>query len=161
MARTFGHTIVKLLRDQRGTSLVELAFAAPILAMLVMGIGDLARGFSEKYVLQQVANRTIEMAHLGSTEDDYEYLKVEAAAALTDAGVTGATVTLKSWRECNGNKDNQLPWQGSCPNGEQTARYITLTIGSTFRPSFGSLTYAGANADGTVPISASVSLRVQ
>lgn len=161
MARTFKHSIVGIFRDQRGTSLVELAFAVPIFAMLVMGIGDLARGFSEKYTLQQVANRTIEMAHLGSRDDDYEYLKTEAAAAAADAGVTDATVALKSWRECNGNKDNELPWIGTCPPGEQTARYITLTINSIFRPSFGSLTYAGANADGTVPITASASLRVQ
>lgn len=155
------HSISRLSGDERGTSLIEFAFAAPIFALMTVGLGDLARGFSEKYALQQVANRTIEMAHLGSRDDDYEYLKVEAEAAAADAGATGATVTLRSWRECNGNKDNPLPWTGTCPDGEQTARYITLTIDSTFRPSFGSLGYSGANADGTVPITASASLRVQ
>jgi Flp pilus assembly protein TadG len=161
MACTFKYGLVRLVRDQRGTSIVELAFAVPIFAMLVVGIGDLARGFSEKYALQQIVNRTIEMAHLGSRQDDYEYLRVEAEAAVADARATGATVTLTTWRECNGNSANRLAWVGVCPNGEQIARYITLTISSTFRPAFGGIAYAGANANGTVPISASASLRVQ
>jgi Flp pilus assembly protein TadG len=161
MARTLGHSIVSLYSNERGTSLIEFTLAVPIFAMLVVGIGDLARGFSEKYALQQAANRTIEMAHLGSTSDNYEYLRVEAAAAAASAGATGAAVTLNSWRECNGNPDDPKPWVGTCPDGEQTARYITLTIRSTFKPAFGSIGYPGANADGTVPITASASLRVQ
>ena len=161
MGRTFRHRVLGLLRDQRGTSIVELAFTVPVFATLLVGVGDLARGFSEKFALQQVANRTLEMAHLGSRADDYSYLTTEANAALADAGVTGATVALKSWRECNGNKNNELPWTGTCPTGEQTARYITLTINSTFRPAFGGIIYAGANSNGTVPITATASLRVQ
>ena len=161
MVSTFRRRINKLGLDQRGTSLVEFAFVVPFLALLVVGIGDLARGFSEKYALQQAANRTMEMAHLGSRADNYDYLKVEAAAAAADVGATGATVTLKSWLECNGNSNIELPWTGECPAGQQIARYLTLRINSTFRPAFGSIVYAGANADGSVPISASASLRVQ
>lgn len=161
MRSTFKRTIARLSRDQRGASLVEFAAVVPIFAMMTVGIGDLARGFSEKYALQQAANRTIEMAHLGSRADDYEYLETEAAAAAADMGATDATVTLKSWLECDGDSAVELAWADSCPEGEQIARYITLTINSTFKPAFGGLVYSGANADGSVPISASASLRVQ
>ena len=161
MRSTFRRSIARLSSDQRGTSLVEFAAAVPIFAMLVVGIGDLARGFSENHALQQAANRTIEMAHLGSRDDDYEYLKTEAADAARDAGAINPTVTLRSWLECNGNKDQAKAWTDTCPAGEQIARYITLTINSTFRPAFGGIIYAGANSNGTVPITATASLRVQ
>jgi hypothetical protein len=161
MVSTFRRRITRLSTDQRGTSLVEFAFVVPFFALLVVGIGDLARGFSEKYALQQVAHRTLELAHLGSESNDYEYLVAEARAAAAEAGISNPTVALRSWRECNGNTNTPMPWLGSCPDGQQTARYLTLRIDSTFRPAFGSIVYAGANADGSVPISASASLRVQ
>ncbi len=152
--------IRRLALDERGTSLIEFAFAAPIFALLVVGVGDLARGFSEKYALQQAVNRTIELAHSGSNEDNYDYLKVEAATAAAAAGATAPVVTLDQWLECNGTKTKRA-WTDTCNEGEQIARYITLTVNSSFRPSFGNVGYPGAKADGTVPIVATTSLRVQ
>lgn len=152
--------IAALRADQRGTSLVELAFAAPIFALMVVGLGDIARGYSEKYALQQAVNRTMELAHQGSPDDDYDYLKTEAADAARQAGAPNPTVTLVSWLECDGSTTKKA-WTDTCADGQQIARYITLTINSSYRPSFGSTVYKAVRADGTVPISARASLRVQ
>ncbi len=161
MRGTFS-SIRKLVSDQRGTSLLEFAFAAPIFALMLVGIGDLARGFSERFALQQAANRTLEMAHLGTRQDNYEFLWAEAAEAAKDAGKEGATVTLDSWLDCvrdDGTKTKKA-WGETCLDTEETARYVTLTLSSTFTPAFGTAGYLNVTS-GNVPISASASVRVQ
>ena len=144
-----------LASDVRGTSLVEFAAAAPVFALLVVGIGDISRGFSERLALQQAANRTLELAHLGTRDPNFDYLVPEAATA---AGVPQSQVSLVSWLECNGTRK---AFDATCADEEEIARYITLRINSTFRPSFGSIAYPGALPDGRVPLVAEASLRVQ
>ena len=153
-------SLVTFRSDQRGTSIVELAAVAPIFALMVVGLGDLARGFSEKYALQQAVNRTMELAHQGSPDDDYDFLIAEAAAA---AGVDPEDdVELETWLECDGQQSTpKKAWTDRCDDGEQIARYITLTIESGFTPTFGSAGYLATNASGKVPITARASLRVQ
>lgn len=141
--------------DARGTSLVEFAATAPVFALLVVGIGDISRGFSDRLALQQAANRTLELAHLGTPDPDYSYLIQEAATA---AGVPETQVRLRQWLECDGTRK---AFDGTCEENEQIARYITLTINSTFSPAFGSIGYPGALPDGRVPLVAEASLRVQ
>jgi hypothetical protein len=146
----------KLRSDERGTSVLEMAIVAPVLAMFVMGIGDLGRGFSERHSLQQAANRTMELAHLGTAEENYNFLIAEAATA---AGVPQSSVSLDDWVECNGTRNEDFA--ATCAEGQQIARYIRLTINSTFVPAFSSIGYPNVRADGSVPISADVALRVQ
>ena len=152
---------ISCLRDnERGTSLLEFAFTAPIFVLMLVGLGDLARGISQKYALQQAVNRTIELAQFGSPDDDYAYLQGKAAEAVADLGDANARVLpLEKWVECDGNTTARRPWTDTCPSGQQTARYITLTIDSKFAPMFGAVGYPGA-VNGMVPIRAQASLRV-
>ena len=146
-----------LARDQKGVSVIEMAFLAPILAAFTVGIADLGRGFAERFALQQSIHRTLEMAHqAGAVDGDYDYLIAEAASA---AGVPADDVTLGEWLECNGVR--QTDFDGSCPNGEQIARYISLRIDCTYNPMFSGLPFITRNADGSVPMSAQASLRIQ
>lgn len=155
MATLIPRWIRALAADARGTSLVEFAAAAPVFALLVVGVGDISRGFSERLALQQAANRTLELAHLGTRDPDYSYLIQEAAAA---ADVPESQVGLSQWLECDGTRK---AFDATCDDDEQIARYITLTINSTFTPAFGSIAYPGALPDGRVPLVAEASLRVQ
>lgn len=149
--------IWNLRSDQRGVSIIELAIAAPVFAILVVGISDLARGFSEQYFLQQAVNRTLELGHLGlqTNERNFNHLIPEAAAA---AGVPETNVTLEHWLECNGIK---VDFYSSCAPGDLLARYISLTIRSSFKPLFGTAGYPVVQSDGTVLITGKGSLRVQ
>ncbi len=161
MRGTFLTQISRLRSDERGTSALELAFTAPIFLLLLVGLGDLARGVSQKFALQQAVNRTIELAQYGSPSDDYAYLEAKLDEAATAAGATGAVSTFEAWLECNGVDTAKLAWSGSCPAGQQIARYVSLTLDSTFVPMFGSAGYPGANANGSIPLRARASLRVQ
>jgi Flp pilus assembly protein TadG len=147
---------LRLLADQRAVSLVEFAFIAPFLALLIVGIADLGRGYTARFSLQQAANRTLEMAILGTATTDYSFLQAEAASA---AGVPLANVSLDQWLECDGGTPKA--YGSTCNDGEQIARYVTLIINSTFVPLFTSAGYPDRNADGSVPIKARASLRVQ
>lgn len=155
----FGKTILRLatlLKDSRGTSVLETALIVPTLAMFVMGGSDLAMGFSEKLRMQQAAARAIEMATAGGLDSDaFDELKKEAAAA---AGVSEANVTLDKWLECDGVR--QTSFDGTCTSsGAQTARFVSISIAGTYTPMFSFLVPDKDN--GTISISGYSSVRFQ
>ena len=138
-------------RDERGTSLVEFTLVAPFLGLLTVGIADYSRGFAEIFALESAAYRTLERAAVGGTQTSYDYLRQEAANA---AGVPLANVTLDNWLECGGTR--MASYDEPCQGGQQIARYIKLTIGKTFEPSFN-----WTNMSGPFRIKGDAAVRVQ
>jgi Flp pilus assembly protein TadG len=55
--------------DKAASSVVELGLLAPILRGVLFAIVDLGKGFNEKLVLEQVAQRAIEKAMQGVQAD--------------------------------------------------------------------------------------------
>lgn len=148
-----------LARDQRGVSLIEFAFMAPVLALMIVGIADVAMGAASKLRLEQAAHRALEKVAVGTVQTDYSFVAAEAATA---AGVDPAEVTVDSWLECD--RVRQPDFQGSCAAGEMISRYVEVRIESGYEPhfSFGPVARAlGERADGTVPITATAALRIQ
>jgi len=150
--------LTRLARDARGASMIELGLFAPVLAVMVMGIGDVAMGYSRKLTLEQAAYRVLERVAVGSVQTDYTYLKAEAAAA---AGVPESNVTVDNWLECDGVR--QAQFDGICPDGQMISRYVQIAIAGSYRPVFsaGPLARRYNGADGNVPISVSTALRIQ
>jgi len=150
----------RLSRDSRGTSAIEFAMVAPMLAMMVMGVTDFARGLDRKYEIQQASYRALELVSTGSSQNDYtQLIKAEAVAA---SGEPAANVDVVNWCECDGVK--QSSFTTACPEGQQSARFVTVTIFSDFAPMFryGPLASAfGANANGTVRLTARSTVRAQ
>ena len=142
-----------LARDERGTSLIEFGFLAPVLAVLAMGVIDLSRGLAERFQLQQAVNRSLELvqarpavAAANGTDPDYTFAEDEAKAA---AG-TGATVLMTRWLECDGVE--QAAVTGDCEDDEDTARYLRIRITKNFQ---GDFYYA------TIPMTATGTVRTQ
>lgn len=150
--------IARLLRSESGSSVVEMALAAPFLGLLLIGMVDLSRGFSTKLQLEQVAQRTIErVQNTDYAEADKTALQAEAAAA---AGVAASAVTVQSWLECN-NSGAKLTFTDSCADTSHPyARYVEVSIQKTFTPIF-STRFAGANANGTYTLEGTAGVRVQ
>lgn len=125
------HFARALLGNARGSSVVEFALAAPVLGLVVVGIADYGRGFSQRFALETAAHRTLERAAVGTTNTDYSFLAAEAAAA---AGVPVQDVTFENWLECDGTR---MPnYTDVCSASQQVARYIRVTIYKNFSPSF-------------------------
>jgi Flp pilus assembly protein TadG len=150
-----------LARDQRGATVIEFGFLAPVLALFVMGIIDLSRSLSERFTLEQAVGRSLELVQSrnadpvvvedGETpEQAYQFAVDEAEAA---AGA-GAVVTTALWRECDGVET--APFKGSCPahadgSASHTARYLKIYVSKTFQ---------GEYFLGATPMLASGSVRV-
>ena len=150
------HLFHRLRGDERGASVIEFALFAPILAVMVMGITDLSMAYSRKLVVEAAIYRALEKVQVGSFQTDYTtYLRSEAA---TGAGVPTSEVTVDSWLECN--RIRQASFTGLCSTGQDTARYVSVAIATTYEAQF---TYGPLNpgTDGEIPIAASASLRIQ
>lgn len=147
----------KLAADERGTSLVEMALATPILAALLTGMVDLSLAYSQKLQLEQAAQRAIERVmnrQMASTS--YNTIKTEAA---NQADVPEDNVTVDFWLECNGTR--QTDYDTSCTTGQIQARYLTVTVEKDFTPVFSTKYFPGANDDGTFTIESEAGIRTQ
>ena len=151
----------RIRRDDKGASVIEFALFAPVLGVMLMGVTDLAMGYSTKLRVEGAIYRSLEKVAVGTASgpqvvsNDYSYLQAEAAAG---AGVPTSAVTVEQWLECN--RARQTDFAGSCPDGQDTARYVKVTINTSYTPrfSYGPLV---RSTNGTVPIEANASLRVQ
>jgi Flp pilus assembly protein TadG len=152
-----------LAADDRGTSLIELALATPILAACLMGMVDLSRAYSERLQLEQATQRAIEKVFNNQTQStSYNTLKSEAVSAAQAAGfteVTDSNVTIDYWLECDGTR--QTNYDTNCTGGQVYARYINVAIWRKFTPYFGTQYFPGANSDGTFTIRADAGIRTQ
>ena len=151
---------ISLARSEEGTSIIEMGFAAPILALMLIGMVDMSRGYSAKLQLEQIAQRTVEKVQNGSYAETTDYkdaLRDEAAAA---AGVASNKVTVTSWLECN-NNGTRLAFGSACTDENHPfARYVEIGIEKTYTPLFRTR-FAGARADGTYNLKGTAGVRIQ
>ena len=161
------NALSRLLRNERGASLVELALTAPFMATLVIGMSDIARGYSMKLQMEQAAQRTIEQVEQQrSVASSYnDSLTAEATSAMTDAGYSsGNTITPDSWLECSADGTTWTrasSFTGACAANETTARYVSISISRSFSPMFRTRVWPGANSDGTITVSGYAEVRLQ
>lgn len=156
--------LAKLRRDERGSSLVELALVLPLLGTFVVGMVDISRGYSAKLQLEQAAQRSIEKAMNGKKKVAlFDTLVAEAMAA---ANVPSSAVTVRYWLECNGVSQNTgtssmaSDYEKKCGDDIPYARYVNVKIQKTYTPMF-QIKWAGANADGTFSLVGQAGIRVQ
>lgn len=152
-----------LARDERGATIVEMGFAAPMLAALLIGMVDLSQGFSSKLQLEQAAQRTLESVqqrgynYTDASTNDNAALKTEAQTA---AGA-GSVATVTSYVECwNGGSKTRMTFDGTCPSGQTQSRYVSISIRQNYAPRFG-FRFLGATAGGTYAITGKAALRTQ
>ena len=160
-------TLSKLTRDDRGTSIIELALLAPILATIVIGMSDLSLAYAQKLQLEQAAQRSIEKAMQGMQGDEstdiFDGLKAEAAAT---AGVEEEAVEVRYWLECNGVSMNTNPstmaadYNQVCSGTEVYSRHLSVAFEKTYTPTF-NIHWLGSNSDGTFTLVGESGLRVQ
>ena len=155
----FARAARALARDARGVSLIEFGMLVPIIAVFMLGAVDLARALATKFAIEQAAQRTIEIAALGTPRADYNFLQAEAVAA---SGAPTANVVVTQRRECNGTL--QTPFAAVCPVGQTTRRYVTITITKDYMPMFTWIPFVGRvgnQPNGARRFTADAGVRVQ
>lgn len=146
----------RLAGDKRGVAVVELAFVAPVLAVMVVGVIDMSNSFSRKLKLEQAAQRSLEMV-MHTTGDTTAEAAIESEV-MDEAGVTADQVTVTRRLECDGVEVADITL--NCDADEIEARYFVVAINDTYEPMF-PLTFAGVNDDGVYEIRAVAGMRIK
>jgi hypothetical protein len=116
---------------------------------------DMSRAYSDRLLLEQVAQRTIErVQQTGFDPLSKTALETEAKQA---AGA-GSTATVSWVLECNGSAQG---WSTTCSDGQTYARYVTVVVTSPFTPMFGAKYFPGADAQGVITLSGEAGVRIQ
>ncbi len=159
--------LLKLRRDERGASIIEMALTAPFLAALVIGMVDISRGYHAKLTLEQAAQRAVEKAMQGMQGDEstdiFQGLQQEAALV---ADVEEEDVEVRYWLECNGVSQNAsaatmaADYEKVCQPGEVYSRHLNVRIEKVYTPMF-QTKWLGSNPDGTFDLIGEAGLRVQ
>ena len=145
-----------LRRDRRGASILELGLVLPILMVVLLGLIDVASLYAARMSLQQSAARALERVQVGNSRTDFAFVRTEAATA---AGVPESQVAVETWLECN--QVRQGTAITDCPAGQQRARYVQVTITSTYDSYFRYSPLGARNSAGNVPMTARSSVRYQ
>ena len=155
-----------LIRDQRGAAMIELAFVAPVIALLTVGVVDLSNGFGTKLRIEQAAQRSIEkvMQTTGvlNVEDTIaaeavcQYNGNNADGSCKTAPLTTADVVVVHRLECN----NVFTADPDCPVNQQERRWVQVTVSTDYTPMF-PLHFSGIAANGKYHIKSVAGMRTE
>ena len=176
----------RLLPNERGAAIIELALVAPIFALTVVGIVDISNAYSRKLALEQGAQRALEKIMQTTQGDSVEdTIKNEAVCQVNgtttrtttvngttttsttcnSSPITTSNVTVAFRLECADSAghvtstDNALE-AADCPANQTQSQYISVAITDRYTPMF-PIHFAPFNSDGTYHLAASAGMRTQ
>ena len=160
--------LLSLARDQRGTSVVELAFVAPILAIVIAGVTDVSIAYGRKLELEQAAQRSIEKVGQTTGQTTAEAaIQKEAVCQINGTNTDGtcktgristSDVTVTYTLTCNG---ASVAYSDDCTAGQTEIRYIEAKVqDNSYKPVF-ARSFGGTASDGYYHLSATAGVRVQ
>ena len=123
---------LNLTRDQRGAAMIELAFIAPVIALMTVGVVDLSNGFGTKLRVEQAAQRSIEKV------------------------MTTADVVVTHRLEC----DNVVTADPDCLATQKESRWIQVKVAIDYAPMF-PLHFTGIDSNGKYHIESVAGMRTQ
>lgn len=157
---------LKLWRAERGAAIIELAFVAPVIALMTVGVVDLSNGFSSKLRLEQAAQRSIEKVMqttgITSVEDTIANEAICQVNGTNQDGsckatpITAANVTVTHRLECDG----VLTTDPDCAAGQVESRWIQVTIWDDYEPLF-PVHFSGIDSGGKYRIQATAGIRTE
>ncbi|WP_309602359.1 pilus assembly protein [Sphingomonas sp.] len=158
--------LITLIRDQRGAAMIELAFVAPVIALMTVGVVDLSNGFGTKLRVEQAAQRSIEkvMQTTGvltventiAAEAVCQYNGTNADGSCKTSPLTTANVTVTHRLEC----DNVVSAAADCTGTQKESRWIQVVVATTYTPMF-PLHFSGIDANGKYNIQSTAGMRTQ
>src|SRR5689334_10877702 len=97
--RRFRAVIQDLMRETRGTAVIETAVVATCLSILVMGTVDVARYGAAILNVQQGINRGLEMVMMGGPTTSTSTVQSEVS---TQTGISTSNITVTQSQTCAG-----------------------------------------------------------
>jgi len=171
----------RLLANERGAAVIEMAMVAPVLALGVIGIVDVSNAYSRKLALEQGAQRAVEK--IMNTTDDTTVentltneVKCQVNGSATSGGVTtcnssSTQAITVNWRlDCTvgGTTTSQSTTTSATYDGYVTActalggtkaGYVAVTVTDKYSPLFPVHFAAFNTSDSTYHLTATAGLR--
>lgn len=120
-----------LLRDKSGGIALETALVSPILVLLLVGFIDFGMALHHKTQLESAARAGMQQALVAP---DPASISAAALAMLQDR--SDSTVTVVETCRCGAASHSCT---GTCPDGFQPAKYISVSVSQPFDPPIGLL----------------------
>jgi pilus assembly protein CpaE len=157
----------RLRADESGVAVLELALAAPILALFIMGTADVGAAFSRKLALEQGAQRAVEKV-MQTTELTTVQDAIAGEVAI-QADVKPEQVKVEFPRYCGTRKmpdvardpETGLAEGDPCNPGETEAHYIMVSVSDEYKPIFPALGMGKKLANGNYKVVAEAGMRTK
>ena len=117
-------------RSDRGTAVVELGLALPVLLVLALAATDFVSAFSYKLKLQQYAQAgaNFVVAH-GENDPAPGDVKTEVASL---SGLDASKIKITRWTECNQSEQDEYD---TCPGSSDVkVSYMQIEVEDTYDP---------------------------
>lgn len=158
--------LLTIFREERGAAIIELAFVAPVIALMTVGVVDLSNGFGYKLRAEQAAQRSIEkiMQTTGVTtvEDTIaaeavcQFNGTDANGTCKTAPLTTADVVVTHRLECDG----VVTTNPDCTGTQKEARWVQVTVATDYTPMF-PIHFSGIEGNGKYHIQAIAGMRTE
>ncbi|MEO6580047.1 MAG: TadE/TadG family type IV pilus assembly protein [Sphingomicrobium sp.] len=158
---------LRLCRDDRGAAIIELAFIAPVIALMTVGVVDLSNGFGAKLRVEQAAQRSIEKimqtTGIKTVEDT---IAAEAVCQFNGTEADGVTCKTAPLTTANVSVTHRLECDGivsaasDCVDPQKESRWVQVTVWTDYTPMF-PLKFAGIDAGGKYRIQATAGMRTE
>ena len=143
------HFLHKLYRDTSGVGFVELALAAPLLALLFLGMVDLSVIVATRIDLEQAAQQTTDLALAKRpTSTDTSYLVAEARNA---SNRPASDIRVQLILECDGTQG--YSFNSNCSPGQVQKRFVSVAIDQPVSTGFNWRNMGAMFSGTTVPYS--------
>jgi Flp pilus assembly protein TadG len=171
----------RLLRNERGAAVIEMAMVAPVLALGVIGIVDVSNAYSRKLALEQGVQRAVEKI-MNTTDDSTventltNEVKCQVNGSVTSGSITtcntSATQAITvNWRldctisgattsQTTTNSSTYDGWVSACTTaGGTKAGYVSVTVTDKYSPMFPIHFAAFNTSDSTYHLAATAGVR--
>ena len=173
----------KLLKNEDGAAIIELAIIAPIFALMTIGVIDISNAYNRKLTLEQAAQRAIEKIQQTTQDDEVaDALKKEAVCQVNgmhtdsttgteacDTGlITTDDVTVQDRLDClaaDGSVAEERlddASEGACTDPTNTeTRYKSVEVTDIYEPMFPLHFFGFKATDGGYKITATAGMRTK
>lgn len=158
--------LTSIRSEERGAAIIELAFIAPVIALLTVGVVDLSNGFGRKLRLEQAAQRSIEkvMQTTGvlsvegtiTQEALCQYNGTNTDGSCKTTPLTAANVEVTHRLECAGVLTNA----SDCVDDDVEAKWLQVRVWDDYSPMF-PLKFTGIDANNKYHIEAIAGMRTK
>ncbi len=122
------HRLSKLLSNQDGVAVIELAIAAPVLVTMSLGMFDVANAVAQRNSMQQAsAEVALLVMAKPPANGNVDYLKAAAAEA---TGLDMEDIDAEITHFCNDVEQETL----DCEEDEDSASYVVVNLNDSYTP---------------------------